>query len=79
MPSKHDPADCLTDMLDNIERIGAYSAGLSRAAFERDGLRRDAVERCLERICEAAVRLGDLPVLAKDVRRALERLRDGDP
>jgi uncharacterized protein with HEPN domain len=28
-------------------------------AFARDGRTRDAVERCLERICEAAYRLGD--------------------
>lgn len=33
--------------------------GLSKAQLERDGRTRDAVERCLERICEAAVRLGD--------------------
>lgn len=32
---------------------------MDRAAFKRDGRTRDAVERCLERICEAAFRLGD--------------------
>jgi uncharacterized protein with HEPN domain len=31
---------------------------MDRAAFGRNGLVRDAVERCLERICEAAHRLG---------------------
>lgn len=31
---------------------------MDRQAFERDGKTRDAVERCLERICEAAHRLG---------------------
>ena len=35
------------------------SAGLDREAFGGDTLRRDAVERCLERICEAAFRLGE--------------------
>jgi len=32
---------------------------MDRTQFEHDGRTRDAVERCLERICEAAVRLGD--------------------
>lgn len=56
---RHHVADCLEDMLDNIARIEGYTADLDRATLERDGLRRDAVERCLERICEAAHRLGD--------------------
>jgi uncharacterized protein with HEPN domain len=30
-------------------------------ALERDGRTRDAVERCLERICEAAFRLARKP------------------
>ena len=59
MPSKHDPADCLADIPENIERIGAYMASLDRTEFARDGRTRDAVERCLERICEAVYRLGD--------------------
>jgi uncharacterized protein with HEPN domain len=37
-------------------------ASLSGSAFERDGRTRDAVERCLERICEAAFRLGNSAV-----------------
>jgi uncharacterized protein with HEPN domain len=59
MPFEYDPADCFADILDNIDRIETYVAGLSRAALERDGRTRDAVERCLERICEATFRLGD--------------------
>jgi uncharacterized protein with HEPN domain len=54
--SSHDPAVCLADILDNIERIRSY---VDRTAFKRDGRTRDAVERCLERICEAACRLGE--------------------
>jgi uncharacterized protein with HEPN domain len=46
-------------MLENIERITSYVAGVNRVQFEHDGRTRDAVERCLERICEAAFRLGD--------------------
>ena len=59
MPSKHDPADCLSDILDNISRIESYAAGLSKQDFETDRRTRDAIERCMERICEAAFRLGD--------------------
>ena len=59
MSSSHDPAVCLADILDNIERIRSYVGAMDQDALERDGRTRDAVERCLERICEAAFRLGD--------------------
>jgi uncharacterized protein with HEPN domain len=59
VPSRHDPAASLADILENLERIEAYATGLDREAFGSDTLRRDAVERCLERICEAAFRLGE--------------------
>jgi uncharacterized protein with HEPN domain len=59
VPSRYDPAASLADILDNLERIERYVAGLDRETFGADALRRDAVERCLERVCEAAFRLGD--------------------
>jgi uncharacterized protein with HEPN domain len=59
VPSSHDAAVCLADILDNIQRIRSYLGAMDRIQFEHDGRTRDAVERCLERICEAAVRLGD--------------------
>ena len=59
MPSRQDPAASLADILENLERIEGYVTGLDREAFGGDTLRRDAVERCLERICEAAFRLGE--------------------
>jgi uncharacterized protein with HEPN domain len=62
VPSKYDPADTLADIIENAERVAAYLAGMDRQAFERDGKTRDAVERCLERICEAAHRLGERAV-----------------
>ena len=37
MPSKHDPADNLADIIENAERIEGYLAGMDREAFERDG------------------------------------------
>jgi uncharacterized protein with HEPN domain len=51
--------DCLTDILDNIARVEAHVAGIDKDDLARDGLRRDAVERCIERICEASARLGN--------------------
>jgi uncharacterized protein with HEPN domain len=59
LPSKHDPADSLTDIVENAERIAGYILGMDQASFERNGMTRDAVERCLERICEAIYRLDD--------------------
>ena len=58
MPSKHDPADSVADIIENAERVESYLAGMDRQTFERDARTRDAVERCLERVCEAAHRLG---------------------
>lgn len=59
MPSRHDPADSLVDIIKNAERVESYLAGMDRRTFEQDGRTRDAVERCLERVCEAAHRLGN--------------------
>ncbi len=58
MPSRHDPADSLADIIENAERIERYLAGMDRTAFASNDLLRDAVERCMERACEAAHRLG---------------------
>jgi hypothetical protein len=33
VPSKHDPAASLADILENLERIEGYVAGLDREAF----------------------------------------------
>lgn len=59
-PLRHDPADSLADIIDNAERIERYLGEMDRAAFEADGRTRDAVERCIERVCEAVHRLSDL-------------------
>jgi uncharacterized protein with HEPN domain len=79
VPSRYDPAACLADILENVERIEGYLAGLDREAFRRDALPRDAVERCLERICEAAFRLGEkaaeLPDRVRVLRDASARLK----
>jgi len=62
VPSKHDPADSLADIIENARRIEGYIVGMDRTAFAGDGLVRDAVERCVERVCEAAHRLGEQAV-----------------
>ena len=59
MPSKHDPADSLHHIIENAERVARYLAGMDRQSFERSEWVRDAVERCIERVCEAAYRLGE--------------------
>lgn len=83
MSSSHDSAACLADSLENIERIASYVAGMDQDEFRRDGRTRDAVERCLERICEAAFRLGDQAATLmpgqpwRNIRGMGNRLRHG--
>ena len=57
MPSKS-PARRLLDIVENAAFIASYIDGLDEKAFRGDRMRRDAVERCLQRISEAAVKLG---------------------
>jgi uncharacterized protein with HEPN domain len=59
LPSEK-PARRLQDIIENAEAIQRYTAGMDLTAFSRDDKTRDAVERCLERISEAAAKLGDL-------------------
>ncbi len=56
---KHRAIDCLQDIIDNIARIERHVGDLDRDAIDADELRHDAVERCMERLCEAAFRLGN--------------------
>jgi len=56
--SSRDPARRFRDIVENIERIELYVHGLDRAEFTADRKTMDAVERCLARISEAAVKLG---------------------
>ena len=57
MPSSR-PEIRFSDILENIALIEAYVVGLDQALFTRDRRTRDAVERCLQRISEAALKLG---------------------
>ena len=57
MPSK-DPRQWLSDIIDNVDAIQNYTKGESLAGYLANRMLRDAVERCLERVTEAARRLG---------------------
>lgn len=67
--------DWLETIVENCERIDGYLGDRTEQDFAESGLIRDAVERCLERIAEAAVRLGPerLKAIAPDL--ALHELR----
>lgn len=53
------PRERLLDIIENAERIASYILNLNENTFVQNHLICDAVERCLERICEAVVKLGD--------------------
>ena len=66
MPSEK-PARRLEDIIENVQAIQRYVAGMDLAAFEEDQKTCDAVEPCLERISEAAAKLGEVaPTLMPD-------------
>ena len=58
MPSER-PRRRIHDMLHNIGRIRRHLNGREREDFLADEMMQDAVERCFERITEAARKLGD--------------------
>ncbi len=49
----------LIDIVDNIEAIEAYVGTAGFDAFARDRKTVDATERCLQRITEAVIRIGE--------------------
>jgi len=57
LPSSR-PKTRFLDIVENAETILDYTAGMDRDSFEKDRRTRDATERCLSRISEAAVKLG---------------------
>lgn len=48
----------LQDIIENIDRIESYMIGLDRESFAKDSRTIDAVERCLQRITEAVIKIG---------------------
>jgi uncharacterized protein with HEPN domain len=51
--------DWLEDIVANCKRIDSYVKGFTFEQFAADGKTVDAVERCLQRISEAAIRIGE--------------------
>jgi uncharacterized protein with HEPN domain len=49
--------DWLEDIRSNVNDISQYLEDIDEAAFADSKLVRDAVERCLERLCEAVARI----------------------
>lgn len=48
----------LRDIVENIDRIASHIEGMNYPAFAEDGKTVDAVERCLQRITEAVIKVG---------------------
>jgi uncharacterized protein with HEPN domain len=71
----------LSDIVENADLAGSYIAGFQEKAFLADRKTQDAVERCLQRITEAAIKLGSeaerlVPGYPwKDIRGLGNRLR----
>ena len=59
MPSK-DPVQRFEDILENVTLIEEFTRGMDLEAFLDDLKTRNAAERCMERISEAARKLGEL-------------------
>jgi uncharacterized protein with HEPN domain len=59
VPSK-DPLQRFEDILHDIVLIEEFTAGMDQAAFTEDAKTANAAERCLERMSEAARKLGDV-------------------
>lgn len=48
----------LGDIIDNSDRVASYLGDMTFEQFKRETMVRDAVERCIERITEASIRIG---------------------
>jgi uncharacterized protein with HEPN domain len=58
MSSEERAREALGHVIENADQIALYIEGVSFDALRSDGMRRDAIERCLERIIEACGRFG---------------------
>lgn len=67
----------LTDILENIDAINTYVAGMDFKAFSADRKTIDAAERCLERVIEAIAKIGPegmMRILASVPTRAVRSM-----
>jgi uncharacterized protein with HEPN domain len=69
------------DIIENAQAVLRYTAGMSSGAFAADRKTYDATERCLERLSEAAGKLGEQAAILvpgqpwRDIRALGNRLR----
>ena len=76
MFSEEDRArEWVLDIIDYADRVAGYLAELSFEQFEQSLLVQDATERCLERVSEAAMRLGEDRLAAISPDLPLHQLR----
>ena len=68
-------AQRLQDIVDNIARIESHVAGMDFAAFAADPKTIDAVERCLQRLTEAAIKIGPERMAQISPRTPVEAVR----
>ena len=68
-------AQRLHDIVDNIARIESHVAGMDFAAFAADPKTIDAVERCLQRLTEAAIKIGPERMAEISPRTPVEAVR----
>ena len=75
MPSK-DPIQRFADILENIILIEEFTRGMDLNSYQEDLKTRNATARCLERISEAAKKLGGSggATLSHCSQQALHRL-----
>jgi hypothetical protein len=59
------------DIIENAQAVLRYTVGMDSKAFEEDRKTYDAVERCLERISEAAAKLGEQAEILVPVSRGV--------
>ena len=65
----------LRDIVDNIARIESHVAGMDFAAFSADAKTIDAVERCIQRITEAVIKIGPERMAAISPRTPVDAVR----
>ena len=73
--SSSDETRRVLDILDNIDAASSYVGSQDLEAFSQNSLVIDGCERCLQRITEAAIKLGEerFSDIAPNVRFALVR------
>lgn len=65
----------LHDIVENIDRIESHVTGLDFAIFSTDFKTIDAVERCLQRITEAVIKIGPERMAAISPTTSAEAVR----